>query len=176
MTIFTKHFILDVWQGSKCASGLLNFCHGSKRNIWEGWYLPNWWYYSLQTENIPLFWSQTWKYIIQANQGLMQIKEKWLTIKFDVSVFSFLFFVLFFVRHKLKWYVLFFYRHQTSDKYWHVHMQPHTSNGRDWSIDLDWTSISLSFIFCQMFCWVRTVNFHLLLLYWWLIFLCAFYS
>ena len=36
MTIFTKHFILIVWQGSAYASGLLKlFCYGSKKDTQE---------------------------------------------------------------------------------------------------------------------------------------------
>ena len=34
--VFAKHSILDVWQGSECASGLLKlFCHGSKKDTQE---------------------------------------------------------------------------------------------------------------------------------------------
>ena len=29
---------------------------------WEGWYMPKWLYYLLQTKNFPLFWSHAWKY------------------------------------------------------------------------------------------------------------------
>ena len=56
MTIFGKHFILDVWQGSEYASGLFKlFCRGSKRDTQEGWYMPNWLSYSLRTspQNLP---------------------------------------------------------------------------------------------------------------------------
>ena len=36
MTVFTKHSISDVWQGSECASVLLTlFFHGSKRDTRE---------------------------------------------------------------------------------------------------------------------------------------------
>ena len=36
MTIFAKHSILDVWQGSECASGLSKFfCRDSKRDTRE---------------------------------------------------------------------------------------------------------------------------------------------
>ena len=36
LTIFAKHSILDVWQGSEYASGLLKlFCYVSKRNTQE---------------------------------------------------------------------------------------------------------------------------------------------
>ena len=36
LTIFTKHAMLDVWQGSDYDSGLLQlFCCDSKRDKWE---------------------------------------------------------------------------------------------------------------------------------------------
>ena len=42
MTISVKHSILDVWQGSDYASGLLKLlCCGSKRDTPENWYMPN---------------------------------------------------------------------------------------------------------------------------------------
>ena len=42
MTIFTKHSILDIWQGSKYAFSLLMLlCCGSKRNTQEGCYVPD---------------------------------------------------------------------------------------------------------------------------------------
>ena len=82
-------------------SGLLKlFCLGSKRNTREGWYMLDWLYYSLQTNNFPLFWSHARKYNIQANEKLTKVKEKWSTNKFDV-------FFSFFKCHKQKWCVLF---------------------------------------------------------------------
>ena len=37
LTIFAKHSILDVGQGSEYASGLLKLlCRGTKKDIWEG--------------------------------------------------------------------------------------------------------------------------------------------
>ena len=88
MTIFAKHSILDVWQGSEYASGLLKlFRRGSKRDTREGdIYQTN---YSIQTKNFLLVWSHKWKYNIQANEGLTKVEEKWSTIKFDVFVLSF---------------------------------------------------------------------------------------
>ena len=42
MTISAKHSILDIWQGSDYASGLLKlFCCGSKRDTPENWYMTN---------------------------------------------------------------------------------------------------------------------------------------
>ena len=41
-----------------------------------------------------LCWSHTLKYEIQANERLTKIKEKWSTIKFDISYLSFIFFIL----------------------------------------------------------------------------------
>ena len=36
LIVFAKHSILDVWQGSECASGLLKlFCHDSKKDTQE---------------------------------------------------------------------------------------------------------------------------------------------
>ena len=47
LTIFEKHSVLDGWQGSEYASRLLELlCCGSKRDTWEGWYMPNWFPYS----------------------------------------------------------------------------------------------------------------------------------
>ena len=85
-------------------SGLLKlFCLGSKRNTQEVWYMSDWLYYSLQTNNFPLFWSHARKYNIQANEKLTKVKEKWSTNKFDVFVYLFIFFKC----HKQKWCVLF---------------------------------------------------------------------
>ena len=43
LTIFAKHSILDVWQGSQYAPGLLKlFCRVSKRDKRAGWYMPAW--------------------------------------------------------------------------------------------------------------------------------------
>ena len=40
MTIFVKHSILDLWQGSEHASGLLKLlCRASKSNAQKGWYI-----------------------------------------------------------------------------------------------------------------------------------------
>ena len=59
MTISAKYSILDVWQGSDYASGLLRlFCCGSKRDT------PN--LYLIQTKNFPLFWDRICKYNISA--------------------------------------------------------------------------------------------------------------
>ena len=89
MAIFAKHSILDVWQDSVYASGLLNLpCCSCKRDTWEGWYMLNWLYYQLH-----LFWSHTWQYNIQANKRLTKVKEKLSTIKFDIFFLSFIFFV-----------------------------------------------------------------------------------
>ena len=42
MIIFAKTSILDVWQSSEYASGLLKlFCHGSKRDKRQRWYIQN---------------------------------------------------------------------------------------------------------------------------------------
>ena len=94
LPIFTKHSILDVCPSSEYASDLLKLllC-GSKRDKQEGSDMPNWLYYSLQTKNFPIFWSHTWKYNILANERLTNVEEKWSTIKFDVFVFYFIFFV-----------------------------------------------------------------------------------
>ena len=73
--------------------------------------MPNWLQYSLKTKNFPLFWSHTLKYNIQANERLTKVKEKWETIKFDVFVLSFIFFVPMFQTTSIinlsgKWYFL----------------------------------------------------------------------
>ena len=94
LTIFTKQSILEVWQGSGYASGSFKlFCRGFNRDTREGWYMSNWLWYSLQTKNFPLFQCHTWKYNIQANERLTRVKEKQSTIKLDVFVLSFIFFV-----------------------------------------------------------------------------------
>ena len=73
LTISAKHSILDVWQGSDCASGLLKLlCCGSKRDKQENWYMPK--IHLLQTKNVPLFWGQS-------------------TSEFDVFVLCFIFFI-----------------------------------------------------------------------------------
>ena len=92
MPNFTKHSILDFWQCSEYASDLLKLlCHISKRNTCESWYMPNWIYYSLQTEIFPLFLTHTWKDNIHANERLTKVKK--MIIKFDVFVLSFIFFI-----------------------------------------------------------------------------------
>ena len=53
--------------------------------------MPNWLYYSLQTKNFPFILKLY--YNIEANERLTKIKEKWSTIKFNVFVLSFTFFV-----------------------------------------------------------------------------------
>ena len=56
LTIFAKKSIFDVWQGFEYASGLFKlFCHGFKRDTREGWYMPNWLEYWLQTKKFRLF-------------------------------------------------------------------------------------------------------------------------
>ena len=44
--------------------------------------------YSIHSKlrNFPLFWSNTWKYITQANKRLTKVEEKWSTIQFHVFV------------------------------------------------------------------------------------------
>ena len=43
MSIFAKHSMLAVWQGSKYSSGLFKLlCCGSKRDTQEGLFMPKW--------------------------------------------------------------------------------------------------------------------------------------
>ena len=44
-------------------------------------------------KKFTVFWSHTWNYNIQANERLTKVKEKWSTIKFDVFIRSFVFFI-----------------------------------------------------------------------------------
>ena len=81
LTITAKH----VWQGSDYAFGLLKLlCCGSNRDTLENWFMLN--IYFLQTKDFPLFWGHTFKYNIQAEKGQS-------TIKSDVFVFCFIFFI-----------------------------------------------------------------------------------
>ena len=100
----------------------------------KGWYVPNLLNYWLQAKNFPLFWSYTWKYNIEPNKRLTKVKEKSWTIKFDVFVLSFIFFVpmsqtisainvsgaCYFLQASNKWRVC-----------WHVCMRSHMLSGED---------------------------------------------
>ena len=93
MTIFAKLSILDLWQSSEYASGLLKlFCGGSIKEyigtlIYSKLIVYN--IYLLQSKTFPLFWSYILKHNIQANEAMTKVKEKWSTIKFDFFVLSF---------------------------------------------------------------------------------------
>ena len=76
LTIFTKHSILDIWQGSEYASGLLKLlCRDSKRDTREGWYMSNWLNYLHQNKNFPLFRSHKRKYNNKASERLTKVKK-----------------------------------------------------------------------------------------------------
>ena len=94
LTIFAKHSILDVWQGSEYASGLLKlFCPGFKKDTRE--YLLYIKLIIVFTQHFSLILKSysTWKYNIQANESITKIKEKWTIIQFDAFVLCFIFFI-----------------------------------------------------------------------------------
>ena len=79
LTIFAKHSILGVRQGSEYDSRFIKlFCWGSKRDTRECLIFAKLSFqYSLQTFNFPfILGSHTWKYKIQAIQKLTKIEEK----------------------------------------------------------------------------------------------------
>ena len=93
---FHKKSILDIWQGSEYASELLRLNSGGcKIREYTGRlvHAKLITIISLQTKNFPLFWRHSWKYNIQVNESLTKVKEEWSTIKFDVFLLSFIFFI-----------------------------------------------------------------------------------
>ena len=56
------------------------------------WLLTIFTKHSLQIYNVSLI-LKSWRYKIQANERLSEIKQKWSSIQFDVSYLSFIFFI-----------------------------------------------------------------------------------
>ena len=72
------------------------FCCSSKRDLEEGWYIPNWWFTDCEVFTLSKEFSiilESWKYNTQANKRLTKVQEKWPTIKSDIFVLSFIFFI-----------------------------------------------------------------------------------
>ena len=77
-------------------SGFLKlFCRGSERDKRYHLTFISQTDYSINSKLLilPLFWSHTWKYNIEGSERLTKVKEKWLTIQFDVFDLSFIYFI-----------------------------------------------------------------------------------
>ena len=116
------------------------------REILEtAWYMPNWSYCIHSKLRIfPLLRSHRWKYNIQANKRLTNVKEKWWL--FHLMFFIFLSFPSLqcpIKCYKQKWGVLFFTLIKLVAR---VRMQSQASNEKDWTIrwklnTIDWLII-----------------------------------